>query len=271
MIEKRDYYYIVQQGDTLERILNKHSITKLNGEMFKDYEHEEEAWFFINRYKDKNKELLEDAQIFKDNPHTEYGVVNLNEWDSMINEGDESLEKGAEKILDWCKNDLNPPEELDVDDYWDNLYKRYYSEPWPRQGNLILYIGEKVWIPADSEYKRREITSNELENGYLAVSSKKEELVFPGLTVNVKINPDEDDIDEDKYTLYSIDPNNSFKKTIKVSEEKIVSGPYVSLRFVGTPQKMKYNLELESSSDESNSKPDKQIVLKDFFYNKDIE
>jgi len=254
--------------------LNKHGIKKTSGETFQTYRYEEEAWRFIEREKDKNKEFLEDPQIFKSRPHVRYGVVHLNEWDSTITDGDESKEKGAEKIWKWCQADLKPLIGTPVADYWDNTRKRYHAKPWPNEGFLIVYMGEKIWIPDEKSKKdiniiRREITSKELHYGIETKSNTEYELICPAFRFQLRFNFEE--VKKDKYILYSSDLDTYYKKTLIVENDVVRNGDKLFLYFQGIDKNVRYTLDVEPGPDENGNKPNKITIFKDKTYNEYIE
>ncbi|MCL1864195.1 MAG: LysM peptidoglycan-binding domain-containing protein [Spirochaetes bacterium] len=136
---------------------------------------------------------------------------------------------------------------------------RGYDDPH----QIILYAGEKIWIPAKGERERirHEMTDDELINGFVPEFGKRYELIFPAIKVQV-FTADEKYIKDDKYTLYGYDDKGDliYKRSLTVKEDGVDNNGIKELEFNATPRNLKYTLGVTSSADDKKRKEPLELI-----------
>ncbi|MCP4132567.1 MAG: hypothetical protein GY754_16475 [bacterium] len=319
-ITEREYYYTIKGGNdnTLEKVLKLHGIKKSNGNSYNTkYKHDPEAWEFINKERDKNKKFLTEPVIWKGQSNEK----KLKEFKIQDSDSESTRLDKKRKIRSWCKNDINPPSSHPIENFWCNEMSRYYGASTKKNDlrqpyspgssknayHLIIYSGEKIWIPDEtkktSERIRHELTDDELFNGFLPPDTdpfdSKYLLVFPVFQVrlpNVKPIPDpntdsssesttDDSSSSEKIKINSDTKLTLIGKEITDSTEKIIyettltiddiedtvneGDIYVSFDFIGTPKnnKYKYTLEIDPGPDHEGNAQEKFIAFENKRFN----
>ena len=110
---------------------------------------------------------------------------------------------------------------------------------------IILYSGEKLWIPEVSRILHF-VTDEEILKGFTPEYGKKYELIFPAIRVRFDKEYKSYD-DGDKYTLSGYDENKReiYKKTLTVGSDKIEKDGVTQIIFRATPRSLKYAMTAE--------------------------
>lgn len=231
VIDKRDYYYIVQRGDSLRKIAEIHG---MSGELGR-------STIWID---DKNTHLHTDGAISDEEPGQSRQV----------------------------KRQL----------YLNGSYIDYDHSQHSCQGVIVLYVDEKIWIPAeeksddsqkDSEDKakiKKELSGDDLVYGISIKPDTEYELVLPVFNLRVEEDPNDTAIKDSKYILYSNDMDESYKKTLTV-DDAVVKEDIIDYYFAGVNYELEYSLRIEPGKDENGKKEDPYFVFEKSKLNKSIK
>jgi hypothetical protein len=144
-----------------------------------------------------------------------------------------------------------------------NRYREYvHGNDWNPQnsayknpGQIILYAGEKIWIPPEEEEeetpderKLYELKDEDLVNGFTPETGKPYKLVFPSLTLKLEIDPSAAGSVGDKYILTSTDDDVWYNKTLVVKETKVDKVGFIELQYIGIRSDLNYTLKVEPES-----------------------
>ena len=223
-IDKSDYEYTVEEGDSLIRIAEKHGFKPITDWARKIWEDSKNEGLYVNA-----------------NMHG----------------------KKVKRQLHLGSNHYEP-----YDHFRYGPSYRGYDNP----SQIILYAGEKIWIPHAESTDRiiHEMTDDELINGFVPEFGKRYELIFPAMKVKVHTFEDRSS-DNDKYTLYGYDDKGEliYKKSLIVKEDSEDNNGIKELIFNATPKCLKYTLEVTSSVD-GKKKVETVELITDTTYNSNI-
>lgn len=201
---------------------------------------------------DPEKDLVERARkIWKDGKNRELYTEKANMHGKRVNR---KLHMGNNRYVDYD------------DSRWGEGYRAYDD---PHQ--IILYSGEDIWIPlkanevteedrpaenqtveaTEIEYEEREISAEELINGFVPDTCKRYKLKFPVFAVRLEMK----DVNEDDVFILTGNLKNEndiiFKKTLTIRDDQIKGDQYVDLHFVGTPKNLEYTLVVEPGPEDT--------------------
>ncbi|MCL1865659.1 MAG: hypothetical protein FWF73_07605 [Spirochaetes bacterium] len=133
---------------------------------------------------------------------------------------------------------------------------------------IILYSGEKIWIPerVEGERIRHEITDDELINGFRPEFGRRYLLVFPAIKLQLDME-DGTYSEDDKYTLYGYDDKDEliYKRTLTVKEDSEDNNGIKELVFNATPTCLKYTLEITSRTGDKKKVETAELIANKIF------
>ena len=210
-IEKQEYYYTVESGDNLVKIAEKHGL-------YPELEWAQKIWESNENGKDHDK-------------------YNLHEEGEMPNG---EIVKRQVHIGDNKYNDYN---------HYNFLLHTGIS--WQKPQSIILYSGEKIWIPKDiiktddENVEVIELTDNDLRDG-VSIKPGFDEHILIVPAINLRIDREFEEVFEnEKYTLSSSDYENYYKKTLIIKDDGEDIGGMYQFRLAGIRKDLKYNLEYD--------------------------
>ena len=137
---------------------------------------------------------------------------------------------------------------------------------------IILYPGEKIWIPKTELTERiiHYITDDELINGFRPEHGKRYRLIFPAMKLRIELKSGTYS-EDNKYTLTGYDNNGEliYNKSLVVKEKAIDNNGTKELIFQATPTCLKYTLELTTPADDKN-KEKTEVLMTDTAYSENI-
>ena len=146
---------------------------------------------------------------------------------------------------------------------------RGYDDPH----QIILYSGEKIWIPNKGDRERivHEMTDDELINGFVPEFGKRYRLIFPAMKLRL-LMIDRTYSNDDKYTLYGYNDKNEliYRKSLIVKDDSIDNNGIKELIFQATPKNLLYTLEIDEGEDNDGEKGSKYLLYQKIKYRENI-